>query len=293
MSDRESYAPQAGWQGVQDWHLASTKRSGAMPKHGAATALLGGFAVTKAGNAPYINVAAATTALAGALLPGDKALLDALRSGDFTLAQHTHQNTAGGGTLDAAAITAGTLALGRATVGRAPYALPPGQGFNDIFTTVRTLAAAGGSTLVPILIPAWMFVQSVTIHNLNVATARSWEWRLYAEPDGGSATANEVANMNGGETFTPGAASNRTVSAGTPGLVAPGSYWLAIRCSHATNSFDIGTGATGTLSTNHSRIKSGLGALGATLDISTGWTPSTVFVGARINGRVAGEAAAF
>lgn len=223
----------------------------------------------------------------------DKVLLDALRSGDFTLAQHDHTTAAEGGTLPASAVASGQLAVGRALVGRVPYAYALEMPENAAYTTVRTLAAAGGATLFPVLIPGWMFVQSLTIHNLNVATARSWEWRLYAEPDAGSAVANEVAGINGSESFTPVAASNRTVSATTPGLVGPGLYWVAIRCTHATNSFDIGTASTGTLVANHSRIKSGLGALGATLDISTGWTGATAWLGGRLNGRVAGEGAAY
>lgn len=211
----------------------------------------------------------------------------------FNNAQHNHQNAAGGGVLDALAIGSGTLAVGRAAVGRVPYAYALEMPEQAAFTTVRTLAAAGGATLFPVVIPDWMFVQSLTIHTLNVASARSWEWRLYAEPDAGSATANEVAGINGSDSFTPGAATNRTSNATTPALVAPGAYWVVLRCTHATNSLNIGTQATGVLSTNHSRIKAGLAALGATLDISTGWTTSTVWVAGRLNGRVAGEGAAF
>lgn len=199
-------------------------------------------------------------------------------------ASHTHA---------AGDITSGTLAQGRALVGRLPYAYALEMPEQAAFTTVRTLAAAGGATLFPVAISDWMFVQSLTIHTLNVASARSWEWRLYAEPDAGSATVNEVAGINGTDSFTPGAATNRTSAATTPALVAPGSYWVVLRCTHATNGLDIGTQATGVLSTNHSRIKSGLGALGATLDISTGWTSSTVWVAGRLNGRVAGEGSSF
>jgi len=212
---------------------------------------------------------------------------------DFTNAVHNHKNAAGGGVLDALAIGSGTLAVGRAAVGRVPYAYALEMPEQAAFTTVRTLAAAGGATLFPVVIPDWMFVQSLTIHTLNVASARSWEWRLYAEPDAGSATANEVAGINGSDSFTPGAATNRTSNATTPALVAPGAYWVALRCTHATNGLDIGTQATGVLSTSHSRIKPGLAALGATLNISTGWTTSTVWVAGRLNGRVAGEGAAF
>ena len=203
----------------------------------------------------------------------------------FTNAQHNHQHAAGGGKLDP------SLAL--TEMGRLPYAYALEMPEQAAFTTVRTLAAAGGGTMFPIEITDWMFVQSLTIHTLNVASARSWEWRLYKEPNGGSATASEVAGINGTDSFTPGAATNRTSAATTPGLVAPGLYWVVLRCTHATNGLNIGTQATGVLSTNHSRIKSGLAALGSTIDISTGWTPSTVWVAGRLNGRVAGEAAAF
>jgi hypothetical protein len=212
--------------------------------------------------------------------------------GDLTNAQHDHLDADDGGLLDAAAINTGTLALGRAMVGRLPYVYPIGLGIADIFTTVRTLAAAGGSTIFPVTLDSWMFVQSLSVRNLNVATARSWEWRMYKEPDAGSATLDEVAGINGTDSFTPGAASTRTSNATTPALVAPGAYWIVVRNTHATNGFDIGTNASGTIVNNVTRIRAGVAALGATIN-PTAWTVSSVFVGARLNGRVFAEGAAF
>jgi hypothetical protein len=182
----------------------------------------------------------------------------------------------------------------RGLIGRAAFAYADGMSITDTPTSARTLAASGGATLLPILVPAQMYVQSLSIYNTDTATARSWEWRLFREPDAGSATLVEVSGINGSESFTPGgAASVRTVNATTPGLIQPGLYWLAVRCSHATNSFGIGTVATGTLAGNASRTKSGVAALTTTLDASTGWTGTTPLVGARLNGRVAGEGSAF
>lgn len=179
-------------------------------------------------------------------------------------------------------------------VGLCPFAYAHGMSLTDTPTSARTLAASGGATLCPILVPSLMYVQSLSIYNTDTGTARSWEWRLFSEPDGGSATLNEVAGINGSESFTPGgAASVRTVNATTPGLISAGLYWLAVRCSHASNSFGIGTAATGTLGGNASRTKSGVAALTTTLDASTGWTGTTPLVGARLNGRVVAEGSAF
>lgn len=179
-------------------------------------------------------------------------------------------------------------------IGFVPFAYAHGMSITDLPTSARSLAAAGGSTLAPILVPAQMFVQSLSIYNTDTGTARSWEWRLFREPDAGSAMLEEVAGINGSESFTPGgAASVRTVAATTPAVIQPGLYWLAVRNSHGTNTFGIGTAATGTLGGNASRTKSGVAALTTTLDGSTGWTGTTPLVGARINGRVVAEGAAY
>lgn len=179
-------------------------------------------------------------------------------------------------------------------VGRLPYAYPPGVPVTGTYTTAVTLAAAGGARLIPIALAAPLLVASLTLYNTDTGTARSWEWRLYREPDGGGATLQEVAGLNGSEAFTPGgAASVRTVAATTPATTPPGLYWLALRCTHATNAFNVGAAAAGTLGGDHNRLKTLGSALGATLDGSTGWSPSTAAIAARLNGRVMGEGAIF
>lgn len=182
----------------------------------------------------------------------------------------------------------------RAAIGLTPFAYAWGMTLVDTTTTARTLPAVGGTTLAPILVPSVMFVQSLSIYNTDTATARSWEWRLFREPDAGSATVVEVAGINGSESFTPGgAASIRTANATTPGLIPAGLYWLAVRNTHATSTFGIGTAAVGTINGSSGRIKTIASALTTTLDAVTGWSAVTPPLGARLNARVLGEATAF
>jgi hypothetical protein len=67
------------------------------------------------------NLAAAVTdeTGSGALVFGTAPTLGVPVIGDFTSAQHTHQNAAGGGTLDAAAIAAGVLPIARGGTNKA------------------------------------------------------------------------------------------------------------------------------------------------------------------------------
>jgi hypothetical protein len=182
----------------------------------------------------------------------------------------------------------------RAAIGLCPFAYAWGMSLTDATTAARTLAAAGGTTLVPILIPSAMFVQSLSIYNTDTGTARSWEWRLFREPDAGGATLEEVPGINGSESFTPGgAASVRTDDATTPGLILPGMYWLAVRNTHGSNTFGIGTAAAGTINGNAGRTKTIGSALTTTLDAVTGWSNVTAPLGARLNGRVFAEGAAY
>jgi hypothetical protein len=210
----------------------------------------------------------------------------------FNNATHTHENAVGGGTLTAAAIASGTLLEGRALVGRAPFAYAYGMNISDTYATARTLAAAGGATIFPIGLDTWMFVQSLSIRNLDAATARSWEWRLFREPDNGSATLVEVGGINGTDSFTGAGAQTRTSAATTPALVAPGMYWVVVRNSHATSSFDLGTGGSGSIAANTTRTQTGVAALTTTIN-PTAWTTATAWVGARLNARVFAEGAAF
>lgn len=179
-------------------------------------------------------------------------------------------------------------------LGRAPFAFALGNGADTATTNASSLPAVGGTTLIPIVVPGPMLVESLSIYNTDTATARSWEWRLFREPDAGGATLNHIAGLNGSESFTPGgAASIRTVNATTATLIEPGLYWLAVRNTHATSTFGIGRANVGTFTGNNRRTKTIGSALTTTLDGSTGWTGVAGQAGARLNGRVVGEGSAF
>jgi hypothetical protein len=75
--------------------------------------------------------------------------------GSFTNATHTHQNAAGGGTLDAAAIASGVLAVARLATGTpdgtkfvrddGTLAVPSGSGMSNPMTTAGDLIVGGAS----------------------------------------------------------------------------------------------------------------------------------------------------
>jgi hypothetical protein len=188
---------------------------------------------------------------------------------------------------------------GAALVGYAPFALPLGAVSNATLSAGVTLAAAGGTWLTPIEVAAPLLVESLTIRNTDTATARSWEWRLYREPAAGSdELLEEIAGLDGTDSFTPVAASTRTANATTPATVEPGIYWLAVRNTHATNtlglgSYSLGAGTAG-LGLNYAQSKTLGSALGSTLDATAAtWTKQTGIIGARLNARVFGTGAAF
>lgn len=177
-----------------------------------------------------------------------------------------------------------------------PYALPVGLAGSDVVNaTSNTLPAAGGAVLVPVAVTAPLVLESVSIYSRDTSAARSWEWRLYREPVAGGATLDEVAGANGSESFTAAAISVRTAAATSVVTLAPGLYWLAIRCSHATSTFALGVlslpAGAATFGLNSAQTKT-ISALASTIDATTSWSKvATILVGARLNGRVFGQGA--
>jgi hypothetical protein len=187
-------------------------------------------------------------------------------------------------------------------VGWAPYAFALGFNQASTPTTVLTLPAYSnpnyGVVACPIDVQGHMLLQSVSIRNLNTSTARSWSWSLYEQylnnGNAGENTLARVAVSNAADAWTPGAAGTRTsVASGAPVYLAPGIYWLTIVNDHATSTFDLGTVASGALAQNMAQTKP-IPVPGATLDfVAATWTKITGIVGARLDGRVFGGAAAF
>jgi len=178
--------------------------------------------------------------------------------------------------------------------GQEPYVYPTGVTHTTTFTAAN-MPANGGSRATRYVLGAPMYLDSVTVWNTDTGTARTWGWDLYYQNDPASATCTRVAASNADSTFTPSAASARTIVAGSaPVLLQPGVYWLVIQSRHATNTFGLGiVAAAAALALNMAQSKTTTNPNGATLDMSTGWSRLTSQIGAVLQGRVFNEGALF
>lgn len=181
-----------------------------------------------------------------------------------------------------------------------PYAYPIAFAPNAAFTTALALAANGGSIAVPIWLDGHMLLQSVSVRNTDTATARTWGWDLYEQyQNSGQAAENTLARVaacTSNETFTPSAASTRTVAVGSaPVYLGPGLYWLVVQNRHATSTFGQGSTAAGAaFALNTAQTKTTGNPNGATLDfVAATWTKVTAMYAVRLNGRVFGQSTAF
>ncbi|MCU0250213.1 MAG: hypothetical protein MUE61_08400 [Vicinamibacterales bacterium] len=209
-----------------------------------------------------------------------------------------HEQRLGGGppTLD----IVGTLkANGREIVpaaGFVPYAYMAGFNGAGTYTTALSLAANGGSIAIPIVVPSRMSLRQVSIWNTDTGSARSWNWSLYAQLAGNdSNTLNRVAVGSAAESYTATVGSKRTIAAASaPITLSPGLYWLVVQNNHSTNTFGLGSVATGTLSHNRAQTKTLTVPVGATLDfVAATWTKVTSIYPVVLEGDVFGQTAAF
>ncbi len=188
-------------------------------------------------------------------------------------------------------------------VGWMPHVLPFAYDPGVAFSTAVALAANGGSMLIPMVVPANMLFQDVSVRNTDSASARTWMWDLYVNDlnngNGGENTARRVATGSAAESFTASAASNRFIAcSGAPVYLAPGVYFLVIQNQHATNTFGIGTtaqnAASVALTTATGKTKTTTNPNGATLDlVAATWTTINPSIGVIMRGRVLGQTAAW
>lgn len=180
-----------------------------------------------------------------------------------------------------------------APVGFQPFAAP--AAYNPTFAyggASTALAAVSGTLLIPITLSGPMLLQSVTVFNNDAASARQWQWCLYRDDRNNANAITRVAQSNGVDAFTPGAASLRTLNAsGAPVFLPAGTYYLAIQNTHATNTFAVGVlAATASGATTQAKTKTTGGTNGATLDIiAATWTAVTGSYGITLRGRAAGD----
>ena len=189
--------------------------------------------------------------------------------------------------------TSGTNTGDDPPVGLAAYCYPVVFAPNAAFTTALALAANGGSIAIPVCVDTTATLVSVSVRNTDTSTARTWRWDLYKDTGANSAT--RVATCGAAETFTPSAASTRTITASTNTSLKPGVYWLVIQSAHATSTFGIGsTAASSAFAVNSAQTKTTSNPNGATLDlVAATWTKTTAMYAARLNCAVLGQSTAF
>jgi hypothetical protein len=183
-------------------------------------------------------------------------------------------------------------------VGWTPRALPVAFDNSAALTTAIALAANGGSLAVAMLVPAHMLLQQVRVRNTDTATARTWGWDLYEQRlnDGNSGenTLDRVAACASNETFTPSAASVRTLAVGSaPVYLPPGVYYLVLQSRHATSTFGVGSTAAAALAASQGQTKTTTNPNGANLDfVAATWVQTTAIIAAVMDGRVFGMTSA-
>ena len=182
-------------------------------------------------------------------------------------------------------------------IGWCPYAYPVASNPASAWTTAVTVAT-GVVLAIPMLVPGQMLLRSVSMRELSTTLARSWSWALYVQDlnngNAGENTLRRVAYSAAADTWTATVATTRTSAAtSAPVYIPAGIYWLAIRSDQGTQNISVGTVATNTLATNIAQTKTT--TIGATLDfVAASWAKTTAgCFGARLNGDVFGQTAAF
>lgn len=180
-----------------------------------------------------------------------------------------------------------------------PYAYPLHFDPGAAFTTALSLPANGGSIAIPVYLPSHMLLQSVTIRNTDTATARTVNFALYEQRlNNGNGSENTLDRVAVGNalSYTPGAASTRTITCSTaPQYLGPGAYWLVIQNQHATSTFGLGsTASSAAFAPNTAQTKTTTNPNGTTLDfVAATWTKTTAIYAVRLDGRVFGQTTAF
>lgn len=200
-------------------------------------------------------------------------------------------------TLKQSVIYDGTRERTVSPVGFQPFALPNGHLISSAYSAVVTLAAAGGTIVIPMFLHASMLLQSVSVVNTDVSGAKTWGWDLYIDRNNGSNSINRVVGSTSDESFTATVASLRTINASTAGIyLAPGCYYLAVQNRHASNTFGLGTqsNSASVLDSTQAKTKTTTNPNGSTLDIiAATWTASKNSPGVRMNGRAAADTVAW
>lgn len=186
---------------------------------------------------------------------------------------------------------------GGGTAGRQAIATVHGMSDALTFGTDQVLAAVsagnGGAVAVQLFVHSTMYLEGYALFNGNTASLRTAEARLYL--DNGDSTVDEVTNSAAAWSFTPSAASLRRVSVttGAPVILSPGSYWIVLRNTSTSQTFALRRTSPPTLALPDMRLHSGIAALGASLELDSGWTTGGGVCAIWAEGRVIGRTTVF
>lgn len=156
-------------------------------------------------------------------------------------------------------------------MGYGPVITLPGYSSQNTYGGVITLAANGGTVVIPFWSPGNFLIDNLLLRNNDATLARSWTWAIYVDIANAANAITRWCSASGNSAYTAVAASNRqlTVASG-PVYLPQGNFYLVIQNNHASNAFALSSsGYAGTLSPapTIAMTKTLTPGLGTTLDI--------------------------
>lgn len=179
-----------------------------------------------------------------------------------------------------------------------PYAYPLTYIVNGNYDAATTTFGLNQGVVVPVVIPANMLIESVTVRHIGANAGYILNWGLYYQDVNEGNTAENTLRLIARGSGTGGlvGTGNVTLTATpAPQPVSPGAYWLVFH-NGSGNSFAMGSITLTGLESGLTAAK--LTATGfsitQTLDLVTNWTSTlSRTLAVRINGRVFGQTTAF
>lgn len=172
-------------------------------------------------------------------------------------------------------------------IGWQPFVFP--LGFFPGTINSLSLPTNGGTVIFAMPVYAPMLLDSASIVGTDTSGTHTWGWDLYADYLDVGNLSERVAQSNGNGIFTGTSAIERQLAAlGSPVILPPGLYWLAIQNRHASNILKIQTHSNLSNYT-YGRTKTTNNPNSSSIDLSTGWSIYQAIGEMKLNGRVFGE----
>lgn len=186
--------------------------------------------------------------------------------------------------------------------GWSPAAYPLNFVHNTAYTaTFDTINANGRAVAIPFHVRDNLLLESLTVQFVASSPSSTYpiRWGLYVQDvnDGNTAenTLRKIFFNDVSVVFVTGVALRKTLSAGNPIPIAPGTYWVVVQNNDAANNLRLGALSVAAFEDQFNSYIKNTNAitLAQTNDLVTGWTGVTnLILGARLNGRVFGQTSA-